>query len=541
MQKIYKPKDETCIQELLFMLFHPTGKPYTNKRMNNRILVILASALIALNSFSQDTKDTIPQYNTDTLFTYFHRNLDSMMNLWYIKQAETCKYLTRPPANRDTNFIPQFPDSVLLRRIASMNSVIDLSYNSRVKAFIDLYANRRREQVEVMLGLSEYYFPMFEQIFDEEGVPPELKYLSIIESALNPRARSRANAVGLWQFMYATGKMYGLQADSFVDDRQDPIKATQAAARFLKSLHNTFGDWVLALAAYNCGPGNVRKAINRSGGKRNYWDIYNHLPRETRGYVPAFIAASYVMTYHEEHNLYPRNTDLPIPVDTIMVSEKIHLKQIAEVMKIPIQEIRDINPQYRIDIIPASIEKPYALILPSEITAQFLTLADSIVNYKDSIFFNPDNIVKAPPVYNGYSPVSPKGQTKIVYTVKSGDNLGYISQLYNVSIQDIRYWNGIRGNMIRVGQHLSIYKNPSEAAKYSNIKSNNFTPTTTSKPATTTVADGNYIYHTVTSGDTLWGIARQYAGVSEQDIINLNSLSDASKLALGQKLKIKKK
>lgn len=523
--------------------------------MKKYILSVLIFLLSITSLISQTGSGT-----GDTSYIGYVDNLDKMMNLWYIKYAETNKYLVRPPADRDTNFIPDFNDSIYLRRISDMNSVIGLSYNARVRSFINLYAKEKRKQLEVMLGLSEYYFPIFEQIFDEEGVPTELKYLSIIESALNPRARSKADAVGLWQFMYYTGKIYGLQADSYVDERQDPIKSTQAAARFLKDLHKTFDDWVLALAAYNCGPGNVRKAISRSGGKKNYWDIYNYLPKETRGYVPAFIAASYVMTYHEDHNLYPRNVDFPFPVDTVIVEEKVHLKQIAEVMGLPLQQLRDINPQFRIDIVPDN--KPYALILPAGSTPKFIQLQDSIFNYKDSVFFDPTTIVKAPPVYKGYTPVTPKGKTKIVYTVKSGDNLGFIAKWYDVNIQDIKYWNGMNSSMVRLGQKLSIYKDASVASKYSKIDSYNFeqknksigissnTASSSSSGSKTTTkttstgqssSDSKYIYHTVKSGDTLWGIARQYAGVTEQDIINLNNIKDSDKINAGMKLKVKKR
>ncbi|MBK8805360.1 MAG: LysM peptidoglycan-binding domain-containing protein [Bacteroidales bacterium] len=533
-------------------------------------LIIVSFLLIKTLSAQEDTTIVYTNNVNNTTESGFLSNLDSMMNLWYVKEAETKKYLERPPRNRDTNFVPIFSDSVYLQRISSMNSVINLTYNTKVQSYINLYAHKKRPQLEIMLGLSEYYFPMFEQILDEEGVPKELKYLSIIESALYPRARSKANAVGLWQFMYYTGKIYGLQADSYVDDRRDPIKSTKAAARFLKDLYTTFDDWVLALAAYNCGPGNVRKAIKRSGGKTDYWEIYNHLPAETRGYVPAFIAASYVMQYHSEHNLYPRNIDMPLKIDTVMVTEKVHLKQIAEVMNIPVEQLRDLNPQFLIDIVPANSEKPYHIILPANSTISFIALQDSIYNYKDSIFFNPATITKAPAAYTGYVAQAPKDKKKLIYTVKSGDNLGFIAEWYEVSLQDLRYWNGINGNVIKIGQNLVIYKSQSVAGNYANI--NNYTfeqknksigknvssssPSTTTETKQTTtptkntesksiskVPSGNaqFVYHTVKSGDTLWGIAKQYPGVSDRDIMALNNLSNADKIKIGMKLKIKQK
>lgn len=249
----------------------------------------------------------------DSIASNFDNNLDSMLNLYYIKNAETVS----PPLLVES--IPDFPDSVYIKRIASIPTVINLSYNRIVKSYIDVYAKKKRGSVEVMLGLSEHYFPIFDEIFDYYDVPNEMKYMSIIESALNPRAYSRARAVGLWQFMYGTGRIYGLEINSLVDERRDPIKSTHAAARYSKHLYSIYKDWILVIAAYNCGPGNVNKAIRRAGGKTNYWDIYYYLPRETRGHVPAFIAATYVMNYYKEHKLVPAKVDLPIQTDTLNI------------------------------------------------------------------------------------------------------------------------------------------------------------------------------------------------------------------------------
>ena len=291
-------------------------------------------------------------------------NLDSLLNLWYVNQSlesATDDYL----AEADT-LIPDFSDSVYMKRLAEIPTVVDLTYNRIVKNYINVYSRKRREQVRVMLGLSEYYFPRFEEIFDLYGVPYEIKYLSVIESALNPRAVSRVGAVGAWQFMYSTGKAYGLTINSLVDERRDPIAASHAAAKFLADLYEIYHDWTLALAAYNCGPGNVNKAIRRSGGKRNFWDIYYYLPRETRGYVPAFIAATYTMNYYEEHLITRAPLSLPRVCDTMMVYEPVHLKQVAEVLQIPIGLLRDINPQYRVDIVPGTSKQGYAIAIPKE-------------------------------------------------------------------------------------------------------------------------------------------------------------------------------
>lgn len=505
--------------------------------------------------FSQDSlviENNIPELklqDSDSLF--FYRNLDSIMSLWYVKHAEMVKY--KPSSAMKDSTIPTFPDSVYMDRIAKLNSIIDLAYNDKVRAFIEMYSTKKRDQVENMLGLSEYYFPLFEQILDYHNVPLELRNLAIIESALNPRAVSRAKAVGLWQFMYSTGKLYGLKVDSYIDQRRDPILATHAAASFLSDLHDMFGDWVLALAAYNCGPGNVRKAIHRSGGKTDYWEIYNYLPRETRGYVPAFIAANYIMTYHEDHNLYPKPCALPFPTDTIIVTEKLHLKQVSEVLNIEFELLQDLNPQYTLDVIPYS-DEGYALMLPIEYGVKFIDLQDSIYAYKDSIFFNPENLVKAPPTYtssNNYTPTPPTGKAKVYYTVKSGDNLGYIAKWYNVRISDVRYWNNINHNLIRVGQKLVIYVPNDKASYYETIDKKTFAQkeggssstatATTSKPAPKSNSTGEYTTYVVKSGDSLWGIAKKYPGVTESEIMQLNGITNPRSLSLGQKLKIPKK
>lgn len=427
-----------------------------------RKIYIISLLLIAGIVPSQATATNVEALKGDANVAYgnYLANLDSLLNLWYVKHVpglESAKYYDY----RKGDTLPvRFSEEHYREKIKAMNSVVELSYNSNVQAYINLYSVAKREQLETMLGLAEYYFPLFEQILDQVGVPEELKYLAIIESALNPRARSRVGAVGLWQFMYATGKMYGLRIDSYVDERHDPIRATYASAKFLKDLHGMFDDWVLALAAYNCGPGNVRKAIARSGGKRDYWEIYNYLPVETRGYVPAYIAAMYVMQHHTDHNLYVKPCALPMATDTVVVNQRVHLRQIAEVMNLPVEQIRDLNPQYRLDIVPAST-KPYALILPANFSERFVALEDSIYAYKDSIFFDPSIISKAPashkPQKAAVASAPPAGKNKTIYTVRPGDNLGLISEKYNVSVADIRSWNGIKGSNIRSGQKLKLY------------------------------------------------------------------------------------
>jgi len=402
------------------------------------------------------------------------QNLDSLLNLWYVNRSlETAVDDYQPEAD---TLVPDFSDSVYLARLAEIPSVVDLTYNRIVKNYINVYTHKRREQMRIMMGLADYYFPLFEEVFDLYGIPYELRYLSVIESALNPRAVSRVGAVGTWQFMYSTGKHYGLTINSLVDERRDPLAATHAAARFLSDLHRMYQDWTLALAAYNCGPGNVNKAIRRSGGRRDFWDIYYYLPRETRGYVPAFIAATYAMNYAGDHLLSKAPLSLPLYTDTMMVHEPVHLKQVAEVLNIPIGQLRDLNPQYRQDVVPATLKKAYAIRIPQDQSAAFIDLQDSIFAYKDSVFFDPGKKVATPQHYaSSYRVDLPADKyDKLYYTVRSGDNVGYVADWYDVRASDLRYWNNIRRNLIKVGQKLVIYKPKGSSERYKDLDKMSF-------------------------------------------------------------------
>lgn len=513
-------------------------------------LGVLFLAIFLLQfSYGNNTGEDSIYVNTEIDELQFADNLDSLLNLWYVRQSllddDTIVFV-----NVEDTVIPDFPDSIYIQRLGQLPNFINLSYNKVVRNFIHLYTHKKRDLVEVMLGLSEYYFPLFEEALDKNDLPHELKYLPVIESALNPRAVSRAGATGMWQFMYSTGKIYKLEINSFVDERRDPVKSTDAAIKFLKDLYTIYGDWVLVIAAYNCGPGNVNKAIRRSGGKRNYWDIYYRLPRETRGYVPAFIAASYVMNYYKEHNIKPKPIEFPINVDTIMVDKELHLEQVSQVLKIPLQQLRDLNPQYRRDIIPAK-EKTYPLRLPFEFTTKFIDFSDSIYAYNDSIYFNPNNMYQAPPKYSYYVPAAPtKDHVKLTYTVKDGDVIGYIADWYDVGVSDVRYWNNVK-NFIRVGQKLVIYKHKSVASKYENINEMTFaqkqskegkTVSSTKKPETTNYPDdGNYEYYTVKQGDTLWEITKKFPGATSTQIMQMNGIDDAKNIHPGQKIKVRRK
>ncbi len=534
--------------------------------MRFRLVIVSIALLISFqselwsNDFMKDsikyslTNSTIP----DTLIididnSGFLSNLDSLLNLWYVKKSLGSEWFRDSVyAVKDSVYF-NYPDSVYIERLNRIPSVIDLSYNRYVRNYIKLYTTKRRELVEVLLGLTDYYFPIFEQIFDYYNIPLELKYCSIIESAMNPRAISRVGATGIWQFMYGTGRMYDMTINSYVDERRDPVKSTHAAARFMKDLYEIYGDWILVIAAYNCGPATVNKAIRRSGGKRNYWDIFYFLPRETRGHVPAFIAATYTMNYYEEHNLKPRNIRLPVLSDTIMINDELHLAQVSEVLDIPLGLLRDINPQYKRDIIPGHTHA-FPLRIPLEYSAQFIDLKDSIYVYKDSVYFNPKNKVRDPASYTAsrYVPEPPgPDMSKIFYTVKSGDNLGFIATWYNVRVYDLKYWNNIRGTMIRSGQKLAVYVHKSKISDYKKINAMSFEEKQRmlgKEVVTDTYADrviledkGDYVYYTVRAGDTLWDIAKKYEGVTDTDLMRLNNLEDATKIKPGQVIKIRKK
>jgi membrane-bound lytic murein transglycosylase D len=304
-----------------------------------------------------------------------------------------------------------------------------------------------------MLGMSEFYMPIIEEEIDKAGIPHELKYLPIIESALNPKAVSRANAKGLWQFMFSTAKIYGLKSNNYIDERFDPIKSTKAAVRYLAHLYKLFGKWELAIAAYNCGPGNVKKAIVRSDGKTDFWDIYYYLPRETRGYLPMFIAANYIMTYHKEHGIFPMEPKTTISTDTVVVSKNLHFKQIAEVCDAEIEEIRALNPQYIKDIIPGENE-PYVLRLSNNLITDFLAKEDSIYKHKEQEFFPRVSIAEM--LKQAKANDDGRGTLKR-HKIKSGETLGSIARKYRVTVKQIMKWNGMKNTNIRAGKYLNIY------------------------------------------------------------------------------------
>ena len=384
--------------------------------------------------------------------------LDSLLNLYmsknYLDEDNDCRM-------KDVN--PVFEKEVFLERLKRIPSIIEMPYNEVVQKFIDRYSGRLRHSVSYMLGASNFYMPIFEEALETYGLPLELKYLPVIESALNPKAVSRVGATGLWQFMLATGKRYGLEVNTLVDERRDPIKASYAAANYLSDLYKVFGDWNLVIAAYNCGPDQINKAIHRSKGSKDYWQIYPYLPKETRGYVPAFIAANYIMTYYCEHNICPMTTRLPAKTDTIMVGRNVHLEQIASVCNIDIEQLRTLNPAYRRDIVPGAT-KLSAVRLPQTEVGKFIDLEDSIYAYNAEVLFSKRTTVEVNddvPTYTRKS--SSKRSRKKArtsrgrsVTVKSGQTLSEIAKRNGTTVAKLRRLNGIKGSNIRAGKKLRV-------------------------------------------------------------------------------------
>ena len=512
---------------------------------------------------------------------------DSLLNIWYTHKVASDSE-TEVYDMDSVKFESNVPDEVYIERIRKMNSFISLPYNDIVKNYIILYSEKMPTKMSHILGLCQYYMPIFEEIFNRYEIPEELKAMAVIESAMNPLAVSRAGAKGMWQFMYSTAKMYGLHIDSFVDERLDPVKSAEAAAQYLKDAYAIFGDWNLAIASYNCGAGNVNKAIRRSGGRRAFWEIWPYLPRETRGYVPAFVGALYTMTYYKEHGIRPESVEIPAHIDTLKINRQLHLRQVADLTSAPLEELKNLNPQYRHEIIPGE-SREYILRIPYSYTNAFIEFEDSVYTHKVDEYFNPVTIKKIKDGGDG---------ERIVYRVKSGDYLGKIASRYRCTVAQIKRWNNLRSNNLSIGQRLVIYRGGVSSGSGSASSSKASTDTSSSDSSTTgsatyTVksgdtlskiaarhgitlnqlkewngltsnsikpgqklkvraaapqsasapmpapASGNYTVYTVRSGDSFYSIAKNYPGVSAQNIMDFNGLN-SSKLKPGMTIKIPK-
>lgn len=428
--------------------------------------------------------------------------------------------------------VPHYPDSVYQARLRELDltTPLELRYNDHVQAFMELYVIKRRELSSRVLGMAELYYPMIEELLDKFDIPLEMKHLAVVESALNPQAKSRAGAKGLWQFMYATGKMFDLRVTSYEDDRFNPQEATIAACHYLKFLYDLYGDWNLVLAAYNSGPGNVNKAIRRSGGVKDYWVVRRFLPRETRGYVPAFIAVNYMMNYHREHNLYPIQPAFAYhETDTIHVRDRVTFEQIKTYTQVETEWLEMLNPMYKKHIIPAKPDDPRVLRLPNEVIGVFLANEDSIYNYA------PDPSKTGEPFVE---------EVTEYHRVRSGEFLGSIANRYRVRVRELMEWNGLRSTNIYPGQNLVIYRTVQHAKQPKKTPPHSSAETVTAKSDAAKAAGNkstgqqSYRYHTVQRGDTLWDIAKKYDGVTVDMLKRLNNGVNFRRLKPGQKIKI---
>ena len=403
-------------------------------------------------------------------------------------------------------------------RLLDEKTPFNISYNPSLERVIKHFLTSRRDLMSRMLSASRYYFPLFEETLDKYNLPLELKYLSIVESALNPTAKSRVGATGLWQFMYSTGRLYGLDVSSYVDERSDPVMSTDAASRYLSKLHDIFDDWDLALAAYNSGPGNVNKAIRRSGGYQNYWGIRGFLPRETAGYVPAFLATMYVFEYAEAHGIRPSESIRQIyETDTVLVKGTITFEQIAEITGVPKEEVKVLNPSYKLGIIPKIKNKNYSLRLPVSSIGPFV--ANEAALY-EKVKKDLENRKKALPEYV-------EANDRIRYRVRSGDYLGKIAERYGVGVSQIKRWNGLRSNNLRIGQRLTIYprKPVTSSSKSGGQSSSGKSP------------DPNAKVYIVEKGDSLWTISKKYQGITVDNLREWNGIR-GNDLKPGTRLKL---
>jgi len=477
-----------------------------------------------------DMTDDDDEFSVDEPAVEEAHNTDSLLSVWYVEHDMSGADFELPNVD-DIVLVSNIPDSVFIDRLNKMNSFIKIPYNPVIRNYIVQYTEKMPARIGNIIGLSRYWMPQFEDIFMEYDLPQELKALAVVESALNTRAVSRAKAKGMWQFISTTARHYNLEMTSYVDERFDPIKSCRAAAQYLRDAYDIFGDWSLAIASYNCGSGNVNKAIRRSGGGKDFWDVYNYLPRETRGYVPAFVAALYVLNYYPEHNIVPTPIALPAHVDTFMINRNLHFGQISENIGVSMEELRDLNPQYLYDIIPADSHE-YLLRIPYNYTIAFVDKEKDMYGYKDSVYFD---TVKMKQIQNG-TVASVGDGSYTTYKVKSGDTLGGIARRYGTTVNNLKSWNNLHSNTIRVGQRLRIY---GKGAAPSTSTASSSSSSSSSQAAVATTTSGGYVTYTVKKGDTLWAISNKFDGVTLHDIMTLNGFTNSTKIYPGMKIKIK--
>lgn len=545
----------------------------------NRFRITIALIIACATSYATAAPSILSIKNsiTDSAIVYpesFETDTQKMLKNWYLQNYTVLE------TDFSKNAAKGESDEVYIDRLSRIPTTIELPYNQIVRSYIDMYAQRRRQLVENMLGMSLYYFPIFEQALERNGLPLELRYLPIIESAMNPDAVSRAGATGLWQIMIPTARGLGLEINTLVDERRDPIASTEAAAAYLKQLYDMYNDWSLAIAAYNCGPGNVNKAIRRAGGdKPDFWSIYYFLPKETRGYVPAFIATNYIMTYYKEHGISPALARRPIITDSVHVNKRVHFNQISDVLNIPVEEIRVLNPQYRKDIIPGDT-RPYSLVLPSMQVYSYIMSQDSILAHDAATYKRRTTVEPSSSESGEYT-------TKLVikrHKVRRGETFSSIAKKYGVTINEIKSWNGIkrrtktlaRGKVLKIHTYERVAV-PKKEEPDIDSSSNTYTQSeqpdtlanhivkndtepavencdttaaetiaqvekpepqkTTKKETKTTKRNNKPKIHTVKRGDNLYKISKKYPGMTVEKIKRANNLKSID-LQIGQKLKI---
>ncbi|GAB5538128.1 MAG: hypothetical protein Salg2KO_02310 [Salibacteraceae bacterium] len=476
--------------------------------------LVIASLLLSLTSLADVSIDTTANNDTNILVVNegYAAQIDSAVQCYYEELIRFDELLQLSELNTSDS-APIFTSDVYQERLRALDALtpFDLTYNSTIEAFIHLYVSKKRSLSSASLGRSQLYFPMFEETLDKHNLPLELKYLAVVESGLNPTVRSRAGATGLWQFMYRTGKHFDLTINSYVDDRCDPQQSTEAACKYLSYLYNMFGNWDLALAAYNCGEGRVARAIRRSGGKKSYWDIYPFLPRETRGYVPAFIAVNYLFAYHAEHLIYPTTPSFfPHEIDTVHLKSPVSFEQLSTTLDIDVKTLEELNPVYRIGVVPAYDLEHSILNLPKEKVA--LWVSNQLVIEKTL-----EAAAEEDPI--------PDPQQERYYYVRSGDYLGKIASRNNCTVRQIQEWNGMSSTRLSVGQKLILYgEEPIQPKR--------------PEPAKITQT-GNYTYYSIRAGDTLWDIAKAQ-GVSLETLKSWNEGVDFRRMKPGQKIIVKK-
>lgn len=525
------------------------------KRITNLLLAstLLVASVFTLTPASAQLINEQQNVVPDT-YDPIAATLDSLVTLSYIQRMNSNSAYGFTSSNFRPFEVPTYSADVYQKRMDKIQTQIPLCYNSMVKDYIDMYAIRKRGLTERVMGLSNLYFPMYEQVLDQQGLPVEFKYLSIVESALNPMAVSHCGATGLWQFMLATGKLYNLKINSMIDERRDPEKSTYAACQYFKDMYAIYNDWLLVIAAYNCGAGNVNKAIARSGGKRTFWEICDYLPKETRGYVPAFIAVTYLMSYPAEHNLSPVTPALTyFEADTVMVDQKVSLKSIADATNTPLEMIQYLNPIYKRGIVPDA-DEPMVVKLPSNKINAYLANLSSI--YKPA-----DDSYTATFASNGKVDIEPSNGDLIKKThkVKSGEHLQNIANRYSCSVNELKKWNRLKSNRLMAGQRLTVYvqekkapskvveiKNSSKPANLAVVKATTDTALANTVAKTNVVNQSNdsnttsgsrFVYHVVAPGDTLWKIAQRYEGMTVQQIKEINKLQ-SNELKVGTRIKV---